>query len=35
MWPRESDDFEPDHVEVEGDDQGEALYFVFNGEQPL
>ena len=33
MWPRESDDFEPDHVEVEGDDRGEALYFVFNGEQ--
>ena len=30
MWPRETDDFEPDHFEAEGDDRGEALYFVFN-----
>ena len=33
MWPREADDFEPDHVEVEGSDNGDALYFAFKGDQ--
>ena len=33
MWPREADDFEPDHVEVEGSDNGDSLYFAFKGDQ--
>ena len=33
MWPREADDFEPDHLEEEGDDSGDALYFAFKGDQ--
>ena len=29
MWPRDPDEFEPNHVEPEGADHGEAWYFVF------
>ena len=33
MWPREADEFEPDHVEVDGNDDGDSLYFAFKGDQ--
>ena len=33
MWPLDPDDFEPDHVEGEEHKTGEAIYFVFKGDQ--